>query len=49
MTNAVHHSDDEAVDRFAAELKAKLADAREKGRGGWEDKAQISAKEVVAC
>lgn len=30
------HSDDSAVDRFAAELKTKLAAAREKGSGGWE-------------
>ena len=44
MTHAAHHPDDEAVDRFAAELKAKLADARAKGRGGWEDKAQVSAQ-----
>ena len=43
MTQATH-PDDEAVDRFAAELKAKLADARAKGRGGWEDKAQVSAQ-----
>lgn len=32
------HPDDAAVDRFAAALKAKLADARAKGRGGWQDK-----------
>lgn len=38
------HPDDEAVDRFAAELKAKLADARAKGRGGWQDKTQVSAQ-----
>lgn len=31
------HSDDAAVDRFAAALKAKLAAARAKGRGGWKD------------
>lgn len=30
------HADDLAVDRFAAALKAKLADARAKGRSGWE-------------
>lgn len=30
------HSDDVAVDRFAVEMKAKLAAARAKGRGGWE-------------
>ncbi len=38
----VAHSDDAAVDRFAANMKAKLADAREKGRGGWDDPAQCS-------
>ena len=27
--------DDTAVDRFAAEMKRKLAAARAKGRGGW--------------
>lgn len=31
------HPDDIAVDRFAAEMKAKLAAARAKGRGGWDD------------
>lgn len=30
------HPDDAAVDRFAAEMKAKLAAARAKGRGGWD-------------
>lgn len=32
------HPDDLAVDRFAAIMKAKLAVARDKGRGGWEDR-----------
>lgn len=31
--------DDIAVDAFAAAMKAKLAEARAKGRGGWQDKA----------
>lgn len=30
------HTDDLAVDRFAAMMKDKLAAARDKGRGGWE-------------
>lgn len=30
------HPDDEAVDTFSAAMKQKLAQAREKGRGGWE-------------
>lgn len=34
------HPDDLAVDRFAAIMKAKLAVARDKGRGGWEDREQ---------
>lgn len=38
------HTDDAAVDRFAAAMKAKLAKAREKGRGGWDDKAQCSQR-----
>ena len=31
-----YHPDDEAVDRFAAALKEKLARSRAKGRGGWQ-------------
>lgn len=31
------HPDDTAVDAFAAAMKAKLARAREKGRGGWQE------------
>lgn len=34
------HADDMAVDAFAAAMKDKLAAARAKGRGGWEDKDQ---------
>ena len=33
----VRHDDDEAVDQFAAMLKAKLAKSRAKGRSGWRD------------
>ena len=33
----VQHSDDIAVDLFAAKMKEKLAKSRDKGRGGWED------------
>lgn len=33
------HPDDKAVDRFAAAMKAKLAEARSKGRNGWDDLA----------
>lgn len=39
------HSDDLAVDKFAAAMKEKLAQARTKGRCGWEecDPAHLSA------
>lgn len=33
---SAHHSDDVAVERFAAAMKAKLARCREKGRHGWQ-------------
>ncbi|WQI22597.1 hypothetical protein U2S91_08160 [Stenotrophomonas maltophilia] len=39
-----HHPDDLAVDAFAAAMKAKMAEARAKGRGGWEDPAQCTAE-----
>ena len=32
----ISHSDDLAVEEFAAAMKAKLAAGRAKGRGGWE-------------
>ena len=34
----IPHRDDEAVDRFARAMKDKLAEARAKGRSGWQDK-----------
>ena len=41
------HPDDKAVDRFAERMKWKLANARAKGKSGWQDRAwtpeQISA------
>jgi hypothetical protein len=41
------HPDDEAVDRFAAAMKAKLATARAKGRSGWEDKTQCHQEDLA--
>lgn len=41
VQTAPQHPDDEAVDRFAAAMKAKLAAARAKGRGGWENKELV--------
>lgn len=44
----VVHTDDAAVDRFATRMKAKLAAARAKGRGGWDDPAQCSVESLAA-
>ena len=38
------HPDDYAVDRFSDALKAKLAQARAKGRSGWQDPAWTPAQ-----
>ena len=38
------HPDDLAVDRFAAEMKAKLAKKRAEGRGGWDRKGECTAE-----
>lgn len=38
------HPDDIAVDRFAVAMKAKLAQKRDEGRGGWENKLECSAE-----
>ncbi|MBB2818971.1 UNVERIFIED_ORG: hypothetical protein GGD59_002216 [Rhizobium esperanzae] len=37
------HPDDIAVDRFASAMKAKLAEKRAQGRGGWDDKDDCSS------
>jgi hypothetical protein len=44
ITPTEKHPDDIAVDRFAEAMKAKLADARAKGRSGWQecDPAELS-------
>ncbi len=41
------HPDNAVVDRFAAALKGKLARGREKGRGGWDDRAQCSDEHLA--
>lgn len=38
------HPDDAAVDRFSTAMKEKLAAAREKGRGGWDDPEACSVE-----
>lgn len=42
--HAEQHPDDAAVDRFVVAMKAKLAAAREKGRGGWDDPSACSVE-----
>lgn len=41
------HPDDQAVDRFAAALKVKLAQKRAEGRGGWDDKSACPHDRLV--
>ena len=41
------HPDDVAVDKFAAMMKAKLAKAREKGRGGWDNPERCSVDKLA--
>lgn len=46
VRDAQFHADDLAVDAFAAAMKTKLAAARAKGRGGWEDKDQCGQQRL---
>lgn len=43
----VQHSDDVAVDRFAAVMKAKLAQKRAEGYGGWDDPEQCPVERLA--
>jgi len=40
------HPDDEAVDRFAAAMHAKMAQARAKGKEGWDDPERCSSEHL---
>lgn len=40
------HPDDEAVDRFAAAMHAKMASARAKGKEGWDDPARCPVERL---
>lgn len=40
------HPDDEAVDRFAAAMHAKMASARAKGKEGWDDPARYATTDL---
>lgn len=41
------HSDDLAVDRFAAALKERLAQKRGEGAGGWDDRDDCTCDELA--
>lgn len=43
----VAHPDDRAVDQFAARMRAKLAQARLDGNGGWDDPEQCSVEKLA--
>lgn len=43
----VRHTDDIAVDRFAAAMKAKLAEKRRQGYTGWDNKHDCSREHLV--
>jgi len=42
MTDRLWHSDDSAVTRFSKAMRDKLADCRERGRGGWDNPLECS-------
>jgi hypothetical protein len=42
------HSDDIAVDKFAAAMKEKMAKSRAKGRSGWDDPLQCSGGDLAS-
>lgn len=42
------HPDDEAVDKFAAAMHAKMAAARAKGKEGWDDPERCTSRTLVA-
>lgn len=42
------HPDDIAVDKFAQTMKTKLAEARKKGKGGWDDRQSCSSKLLMS-
>jgi hypothetical protein len=45
----VQHHDDIAVERFAAAMKAKLAEKRAQGYGGWDDPARCKVDTLARC
>lgn len=43
------HIDDIGIDRFTNAMRIKMAYARAKGRGGWDDPAQCSGEQLAAA
>jgi len=44
----VQHPDSAAVDRFAYEMKMKMAASRDKGRSGWDDKTRCTDRHLAS-
>lgn len=45
-TAVSQHPDDEAVDRFASAMHAKMAQARAKGKEGWDDPERCTTAQL---
>lgn len=46
-TAVSQHPDDEAVDRFASAMHAKMAQARAKGKEGWDDPERCTIDRLI--
>ena len=49
MNEQTEHTDDSAVELFAAAMKAKMAKQREKGYGDWDNPAACPADRLARC
>ncbi|OWL96546.1 hypothetical protein CBQ26_09215 [Deinococcus indicus] len=49
MTDSRTHTENTMVEHLAPAMKAKLARAREKGRGGWEHPEECSIEHLYDC
>lgn len=47
VMSMMQHPDETAVDRFALAMKAKLAEKRAEGRGGWDDPNQCTTAHLA--
>ena len=49
MNEQTEHTDDSAIDRFAAAMKSKMAKQRDKGYGDWDNPAACPAERLEQC